>query len=69
VLAQQVEAHLESCRGWLIGAAVQTRRFASIEPGQAPGLVNKILASLDAASIGRRGRWMRALRSRYRRWG
>ena len=34
VLAQQVDAHLESCRGcraWLIGAAVQTRRLASIE--------------------------------------
>ncbi len=72
VLAQQVDAHLESCRGcraWLIGAAVQTRRFASLHPGQAPDLVNTILASVDAAATGRRGRWMRALRSRYRRWG
>ncbi len=72
VLAQQVDAHLESCRGcraWLIGAAVQTRRFASIEPGQGPDLVDKILASVGEGSADRRGRWMRALRSRYRRWG
>src|SRR2546430_13340362 len=33
VLAQQIDAHLESCRScraWLIGAAVQNRRFASM---------------------------------------
>ena len=38
VLAQQVDAHLESCRGcrsWLIGAAAQTRRLASVAPGEA----------------------------------
>jgi RNA polymerase sigma-70 factor (ECF subfamily) len=53
VLAQQVDAHLESCRScraWLIGAAVQTRRLASIEPGQGPDLVDKILASVGERS-------------------
>jgi RNA polymerase sigma-70 factor (ECF subfamily) len=56
VLAQQVDAHLESCRAcrsWLIGAAVQTRRLAKIEPGDGPG----------------QQPWMRWLRSHYRRWG
>ena len=71
VLAQQVDAHLESCgrcRTWLIGAATQTRRFASIEPGHGPDLADKIMASLNEGSTARQ-RWMRALRSRYRRWG
>ena len=71
VLAQQVDAHLESCgrcRTWLIGAAVQTRRLASIEPGHGPDLVDKIMASLNEGSTPRQ-RWMRAVRSRYRRWG
>ena len=72
VLAQQVDAHLESCgrcRAWLIGAAVQTRRLASIEPGQGPDLADKIMASLTKGSTAPYHRWMRALRSRYRRWG
>ncbi len=71
VLAQQVDAHLESCgrcRTWLIGAAMQTRRLASIEPGDGPDLADKIMASLNEGSTARQ-RWMRALRSRYRRWG
>jgi RNA polymerase sigma-70 factor, ECF subfamily len=71
VLAQQVDAHLESCgrcRTWLIGAAVQTRRLSSIEPGHGPDLADKIMASLSEGSTARQ-RWMRALRSRYRRWG
>ncbi|MDT5256146.1 MAG: polymerase sigma-70 factor, subfamily [Mycobacterium sp.] len=71
VLAQQVDAHLESCRGcraWLIGAAVQTRRLATIEPGQGPDLVDKIMASIDDGSAAYH-RWMRVLRSHYRRWG
>jgi RNA polymerase sigma-70 factor, ECF subfamily len=71
VLAQQVDAHLQACgrcRTWLIGAAVQTRRLASIKPGHGPDLADKILASLNAGSTPRQ-RWMRALRSRYRRWG
>jgi RNA polymerase sigma-70 factor (ECF subfamily) len=71
VLAQQVDAHLESCRGcrtWLIGAAVQTRRLASFGPGQGPDLVDKILASVRDESATPRDRWMRQLRSHYRRW-
>jgi RNA polymerase sigma-70 factor (ECF subfamily) len=71
VLAQQVDAHLESCRAcraWLIGAAVQTRRFATFEPGQGPDLVEKIMAALGEDSTGYH-RWTRALRARYRRWG
>ena len=71
VLAQQVDAHLESCRGcraWLIGAAVQTRRLATIEPGQGPDLVDKIMASIDERSVAYH-RWMRVVRSHYRRWG
>jgi RNA polymerase sigma-70 factor, ECF subfamily len=70
VLAQQVDAHLESCRScraWLIGAAVQTRRLASIEPGQGPDLVEKIMASIGEEPTAHH-RWMRALRSHYRRW-
>jgi RNA polymerase sigma-70 factor (ECF subfamily) len=72
VLAQQVDAHLESCRNcrtWLIGAAVQTRRLASFGPGQGPDLVDKILASAREESDTPRDRWMRQLRSHYRRWG
>jgi RNA polymerase sigma-70 factor, ECF subfamily len=71
VLAQQVDAHLESCgrcRTWLIGAAVQTRRLASVEAGHGPDLADKIMARLSEGSTARQ-RWMRALRSRYRRWG
>jgi RNA polymerase sigma-70 factor, ECF subfamily len=71
VLAQQVDAHLESCRScraWLIGAAVQTRRLASIDPGETPDLVDKILATAGEGSTACH-RWMRRLRSHYRRWG
>lgn len=71
VLAQQVDAHLESCRScraWLIGAAVQTRRLATLEPGQGPDLVEKILASVGQESTAYHG-WMRWLRAHYRRWG
>jgi RNA polymerase sigma-70 factor, ECF subfamily len=70
VLAQQLDAHLESCRAcraWLIGAAVQTRRLASIEPGQGPDLVDKIMATIGEQSTAYH-RWMRLLRSHYRRW-
>ncbi|ORV95458.1 RNA polymerase subunit sigma-70 [Mycobacterium interjectum] len=71
MLAQQVDAHLESCRAcrtWLIGAAVQTRRLSSIEPGEGPDLVDKIMASLEQQSPAYH-RSIRWLRSRYRRWG
>ena len=71
VLAQQVDAHLESCRGcraWLIGAAVQTRRLAAIEPGLGPDLVDKIMASIGEQSTPYH-RWMRWLRSHYLRCG
>ncbi len=71
VLAQQVDAHLETCRGcrtWLIGAAAQTRRLASIEPGDAPDLVAQIMASIDEDPTAHHG-WMRAVRARYARWG
>ncbi len=71
LLAQQVDAHLESCRrcrSWLIGAAAQTRRLATVEPGDGPDLVAKIMASIGEESSGRQRR-MRWLRSHYRRWG
>lgn len=71
VLAQQVDAHLESCgscRSWLIGAAVQTRRLASVEPGAGPDLAGRIMASIGEQSTGHRA-GMRWLRSHYRRWG
>jgi RNA polymerase sigma-70 factor, ECF subfamily len=71
VLPQQVDAHLESCsrcRNWLIGAAVQSRRLASVTPGNGPDLVEKIMASIGEQATGRH-RWMRTLRSHYRRWG
>ncbi len=69
MLEQQVDAHLESCRGcraWLIGAAVQTRRLASLEPGQGPDLVDKIRASIGEQPAADH-RWMRWVRSHYRR--
>jgi RNA polymerase sigma-70 factor (ECF subfamily) len=72
VLAQQVDAHLETCgrcRTWLIGAAVQTRRLASIEPGPGPDLAGKIIASLHAGPTTPYQRVVRVLRSHYRRWG
>ena len=71
VPAQQLDAHLQSCRGcraWLIGAAAQTRRLASIEPGEGPDLVEKIMARIGEQSPAYH-RWMRWLRSHYRRWG
>lgn len=71
VLAQQVDAHLDSCRGcrtWLIGAAVQTRRLASFEPGPAPDLVDRIMAGVVGEPLAPRRRRPRALRWHYRRW-
>ncbi|BBZ43855.1 hypothetical protein MPRM_11360 [Mycobacterium parmense] len=71
VLAQQVDVHLDSCRScraWLIGAAVQTRRLAAMEPGYGPDLVGKIMAGVGRQPVAPHRRWMRALRSHYRRW-
>lgn len=49
-------------------AAVQTRRLASVTPGEGPDLVDKIMASIGEQPTGRPA-WMRWLRSHYRRWG
>jgi Putative zinc-finger len=70
VLAQRVDAHLESCRdcGWLIGAAVQTRRVASVQVGRGPNLAEKIMATAGVASIAPYRPWPCGLVSRYRRW-
>lgn len=59
-LAQQVDAHLGSCHGcrtWLIGAATQTRRLASVEAGPDPGLTDKILAAARPRRRGLVARW------------
>jgi len=72
VLAQQVDAHLESCRRcrtWLIGAGAQTRRLAAVEPGLGPDLAQQIMARADAASAPPYRRWLRRLGANYRRWG
>ena len=60
VLAQQVDAHLQSCAGcrdWLIGAAVQTRRMAAVSARRGPDLADQIMASVrsTAASLWWRG--------------
>jgi RNA polymerase sigma-70 factor (ECF subfamily) len=71
VLAQQVDAHLESCRRcrtWLIGAAAQTRRFATVDAGQGPDLVDRIMATAGVTSTPPYRRWLRGLGSSYWRW-
>ncbi|HUO36958.1 MAG TPA: zf-HC2 domain-containing protein, partial [Mycobacterium sp.] len=48
VPGRRVDAHLESCakcRAWLIEAAAQARRFASVEIGQGPDLAEQIIAA------------------------
>jgi len=47
---------------------VQTRRLASIEPGETPDLVDKILANVGEESTAHH-RWTRWMRSHYRRGG
>jgi RNA polymerase sigma-70 factor, ECF subfamily len=67
VLAQQVDAHLESCRrcrAWLISAAAQTRRLTWADPGQGPDLTDKIMAVARPSR-----RWLPGPGSRYWRGG
>lgn len=59
--AQQVDAHLASCRGcrrWLVGAAAQARRLTEIESGASndyaaagPDLAAQILAAAGVTSV------------------
>lgn len=58
--AQRIDTHLASCRncrGWLVGAAAQTRRLAAIEPGGGPDLAGQILTAAGIASITPRRHW------------
>ncbi|ORW68911.1 RNA polymerase subunit sigma-70 [Mycolicibacter senuensis] len=67
--AQQVDAHLASCRGcrrWLVGAAAQARRLTTIETGAdavaGPDLAAQILAAAGVTSVTGRvgsGGWTR----------
>ncbi|MGB6203077.1 MAG: DUF2275 domain-containing protein, partial [Mycolicibacter algericus] len=67
--AQQVDAHLASCRGcrrWLVGAAAQARRLTTIETGAdaaaGPDLAAQILAAAGVTSVTGQivsGRWTR----------
>lgn len=65
--AQRIDTHLASCRdcrGWLVGAAAQTRRLATIESGTGPDLAAQILAAAGVTSITARRRrrpWRPAL--------
>ncbi|EID15479.1 hypothetical protein MXEN_06551 [Mycobacterium xenopi RIVM700367] len=71
VPAQRLDAHLGSCpdcRAWLIGVAMQTRRFAAAEVGHGPDLVDKIMAMAGLATTAPRRRWPHRLVSGYRRW-
>ncbi len=71
VLAQQVDAHLESCRrcrAWLIDAAAQTRRFAAVNAGTGPDLADRIMATAGVAPPTRYRRWPHALGPGYWRW-
>ncbi|WP_343599353.1 DUF2275 domain-containing protein [Mycobacterium sp.] len=65
--APRVDAHLKTCgacRSWLIGTAVQTRRFAAADIGQAPDLADRIMAAVAGAPAGPRP-WQGF---GYRRW-
>jgi RNA polymerase sigma-70 factor, ECF subfamily len=67
VLAQQVDAHLESCRRcrtWLIGAAAQTRRITWADAGRGPDLTDQIMAAARPSR-----RWLPGPGSRFWRGG
>src|SRR5690625_2677091 len=70
VPTQRVDAHLESCqdcRSWLVGAAAQARRLASVEPGRGPDLSEQILEAAGVTAIARERRRPRWLALGYRR--
>ncbi|MCV6984816.1 RNA polymerase sigma factor SigC [Mycobacterium shinjukuense] len=72
VLAQQVDAHLQSCRRcrtWLIGAAAQTRRFATVDTVPAPDLADRIMATAGVARVPAYRRWLPRLNYGHARWG
>ncbi|ORB87156.1 RNA polymerase subunit sigma-70 [Mycobacterium kansasii] len=71
MLAQQVDAHLESCRrcrAWLIGAAAQSRRFAAVDARRGPDLAERILASAGVAPAPRFRRWLHIVGPRHWQW-
>lgn len=71
VLAQQVDAHLESCRrcrAWLIDAAAQTRRFAAVGTSPGPDLAGQIMARAGVAPTPRYRRWLGAVGPGHWRW-
>lgn len=62
VLAQRVDAHLQacrSCRDWLVGAAVQTRRMATAGTGRGPDLTDQIMATVRARTATTASLWWR----------
>lgn len=71
VLPQQVDAHLQSCRRcrtWLIGAGAQTRRFATVDPGEGPDFAARIMATSGFSSTSRYRSRLGALKSGRWRW-
>jgi RNA polymerase sigma-70 factor (ECF subfamily) len=67
-----LDAHLESfrgCRGWLVDAAAQARRLASVEPSNGPDLAGQILATAGVTSTAEERRRLRWPASGYRRAG
>ncbi|KAA1248689.1 RNA polymerase sigma factor SigC [Mycobacterium simiae] len=71
VLPQQVDAHLQSCRRcrtWLIGAGAQTRRFATVYPGESPDFAARVMATSGVPSTPRYRRWLPILGSGHWRW-
>ncbi len=72
--AQQVDAHLASCRGcrrWLVGAAAQARRLTEIDSGtdvrSGPDLAAEILAAAGVTSVTARITTPRPMKWSFRR--